>query len=883
MIKEAKTSPDIDNYLCYLTAKANDPQSIGLTKDALHSARSAASIMLKNDVKSSYKSMREPTRAFIQSSILQGLSDENAQIRNYSGIVIAELVRQAGIMGWPGFLPSLLGLIADNSSSQQTQEGASSALLKVCEDNRKALSRTYQSQCPLDILVPKLLQFTSHRSKKIRANALSSLDVFLPEKYDPVMRSLDSLLSRLFDMANDQDDEVRKQICRSVLHVAEVSPSRVAPHMGGLVDYMITQQQSLEDPELPLAAADFFLYVSEHKQLQKALEPFLPRLVPVLLESMIYQEEDVLRLEEEAEDAEQEDREQDIRPQFATTRAARNTTSSEANGVNGHATLEYAEEDLSEGELEEYEDGDEDDDPEAQWNLRKCSAATLDILAGAYNKVVFESTLPYLRNNLTHKDWPNREAAVLALGAIADGCMEVIEPNLPELIRFLITNLDDSQPVVRQITCWSLGRYSAWASHLDGEGKQHYFLPMMDGILRRMLDRNKRVQEAAASAFANLEEKANKQLDNPLYCEVITSQFARCFARYKDRNMFILYDCVQTLAEHVGPSLQNPQLVATLMPPILDRWDRVSDQSREMFPLLECLSYVATALGTAFAPYAVPIFRRCISIIFSTLQESLAAAQNPDAYDEPDTDFLVTSLDLLSAIVQALGLPGDRNSHDSVKLVRETQPNMFDMMVFCLSNPNPDVRQSAYALLGDCAIYVYPALESHLEQIMPLLVNQLSLEEPVSGGEGSPFAVTNNACWSCGEISMRARSNMTPYVETLLQGMYQILMSTTVPPSLRENAAIAMGRLAISSADMLGPHVGTFAPLVLRNMKAIQATQEKVQALQGVAEVARRNPQGLEHCYLELIGQIAEISAGQYQMGNEEHSAFKNVSDCHLN
>lgn len=878
MIKQAKTSPDVDNYLCYLTTSATDSQRVGLTNEDLHSARSAAGIMLKNDIKTNYKSMQDSTRSYIQSKVLCGLNDANAQIRNYAGIVIAELVRQAGIMGWPGFLPNLLSLITNENSqsSLHTQEGASSALLKVCEDNRKSLSRSYQSQCPLDILVPRLLELTSHPSTKVKANALSSLDIFIPEKNEQVMRNLDTLLSRLFDLANDQHDDVRKQICRSVLHIAEVSPGRIAPHMNGLVDYMITQQQSLDDLELPLAAADFFLYISEDKLLQQALEPSLPKLVPVLLECMIYQEEDVLRLEDEAEDAEQEDREQDIKPQFAPAKAGRNAESTEANGVNGNSTtLEYAEDDLSEGELEEYEEGDEDD-PEAQWNLRKCSAATLDVLANTFGQIVFDNTLPYLRTNLTHSDWPNREAAVLALGAIAEGCGDVVEPHLLELIPFLISLLNDTQPVVRQITCWSLGRYSAWASHLPESGKQQFFLPMMDGILKRMLDKNKRVQEAAASAFANLEEKANKQLENPLYCEVIARQFAQCFSKYKDRNMFILYDCVQTLAEHVGPSLQNPKLVETLMPPILARWDKVSDHSREMFPLLECLSYVATALGTTFAPYAVPIFRRCLKIIFSNLDESLAAAQNP-SLDEPDPDFLVTSLDLLSAIIQALGPSNNSDEHNSVKLVRDTQPNMFEMMVFCLENPNADVRQSAYALLGDCAIYIYPALSPWLNKIMPLLVSQLDLAQPASGGEGSPYAVTNNACWSCGEISMRARTAMSPYVETLLQRMYTILVSESVPVSLRENAAIAMGRLANSCAEMLAPHVATFAPLLLRNMKGIQATEEKVQAMQGVAEVARRNPRGLEHCFLELIGQIADISAAQYQMDKEEHDAFRKV------
>ena len=882
MIKQAKASPDVDNYLCYLTITATHSEGVGLSEDALRSARGAASIMLKNDIKNGYKTMQDTTRSYIKSNILNGLSDENNQIRNYSGMVIAELVKQAGVTGWPGFLPNLLSLVSgDGDSSVRTQEGASSALLKVCEDNRKALSKSYQNQCPLDHLVPKLLEFTSHSSTKVKFHSLSSLDVFILEKSSQIMANLDHLLTRLFDLANNQNDEVRKQICRSVQHISEVAPDKIYPHMQGLVDYMITQQQSLDDPELPLAAADFFLYISEDRRLQQALEPSLSKLVPVLLECMVYQEEDVLRLEDEAEDAEKEDREQDIKPQFASAKVGRNVDASDSNGVNGNpATLEYAEDDLSEGELEEYEDGDEDD-PEAQWNLRKCSAATLDVLAGVYHKVVFDNTLPYLRANLTHRDWPNREAAVLALGAIADGCMDVVEPHLSELIPFLISLLEDTQPVVRQITCWSLGRYSAWASHLPEHQKEQYFLPMMDGILQRMLDPNKRVQEAAASAFANLEEKANKQLENPLYCEVIGRQFAKCFGRYKDRNIFILYDCVQTLAEHVGPSLQNPQLVATLMPPILARWDKVSDHSREMFPLLECLSYVATALGTTFAPYAIPIFQRCIKIIFDNLNDSLAAAQN-QILDEPDPDFLVTSLDLLSAIIQALGLPSTTNEHNSVKLVQNTQPNIFEMMIFCLENPNADVRQSAYALLGDCAIYVYPALSPWLPKIMPVLVNQLDLNQSGSGSDGAPFAVTNNACWSCGEISMRAGTAMNNYVETLLQRMYTILISDQIPTSLRENAAIAMGRLANSCADMLAPHIATFAPPLLRNMKGIQATEEKVQAMQGVAEVAKRNPRGLEHCFLELIGQIAEISAGQYQMGSVEHDAFKNVSCCSL-
>ena len=865
MIRQAKTAPDIDNYLSFLVSD-DATRAVDMRADSLHSARAAASTMLKNDIKSHYKQIPQESQAFVKANIVQGLQDSNAQIRNFAGNVISELVRQAGVMGCPGLLPRLTSMVGNQSRStpEYAQQGAMSALLKICEDNKRILSKTYGSECPLDFLVPQLLGFMTHPSPKIRSQAISSINAFLPDKSPAVMRNLDAFLSTLFELANDDNESVRKHICRAIVVIADVSPAKVSPHMAGLVEYMSKQQRNVDDEELALEAAEFWLFVSEDKNLRNGIRPYLPKVVPLLLDSMVYSEDDVLRLEGEVEDAEVEDRDRDIKPQFASSKASRSVNDSEINGkasstVNGaSATYAYEDDDLSEGEIEEYLDGDERDDPESQWNLRKCSAAAVDVLASAFHESVFEATLPYLKNNLQHSEWPNREAAVLAIGAIADGCMDVVEPHLPDLVPFLISLLQDPQPVVRQITCWSLGRYSAWASHLSEEGKSTYFLPMMDGILKRMLDNNKKVQEAAASAFANLEEKANKQLENPAYCEVIARQFAECFSKYKDRNMFILYDCIQTLAEHVGPSLQNSSVINSLMPAIIQRWEKVSDQSQEMFPLLECLSYVATALGQAFAPYAVPIFRRSIRIIYQNLQDSLAAASNPEM-DEPPADFIVTSLDLLSAIIQALG------HEKGMQLVVDARPSLFDLLTFCLENPNNEVRQSAYALLGDCAIYVFPALQPALGKILPLLAKQLVISDISPGSEESGYAVTNNACWSCGEIAVKARGEMAQYGESLLQRFYGILCHNGVPRSLHENAAIAIGRLGVGCGGVIAPHAATFAPLFLQQMKSIDSTDEKIQALEGISEIAILNPQGLEHCLVDFVGEIAEIEPSRIQ------------------
>lgn len=68
---------------------------------------------------------------------------------------------------------------------------------------------------------------------------------------------------------------------------------------------------------------------------------------------------------------------------------------------------------------------------------------------------------------------------------------------------------------------------------------------------------------------------------------------------------------------------------------------------------------------------------------------------------------------------------------------------------------NNDVRQSSYALLGDCAIYVFPQLRPFLPNVMELLIQQLDIEHLSEVDEDNSFSVINNACWSCGEIALQ--------------------------------------------------------------------------------------------------------------------------------
>ncbi|KAK6054147.1 HEAT repeat protein [Cooperia oncophora] len=183
--------------------------------------------------------------------------------------------------------------------------------------------------------------------------------------------------------------------------------------------------------------------------------------------------------------------------------------------------------------------------------------------------------LPILRDALSHPEWEVKESGILALGAVAEGCMNGITPHLHELIPFLLNMLDDKKPLVRSITCWTLSRYCSW---VVDEARQQYFEPTLKGLLVRVLDGNKRVQEAACSAFATVEEEGGDFIAP--YLSDILQTLVQAFGIYQAKNLLILYDAVGTLANSVGNALSEPMYVQVLMPPLMEKWQRLGNDDK---------------------------------------------------------------------------------------------------------------------------------------------------------------------------------------------------------------------------------------------------------------------------------------------------------------
>lgn len=377
------------------------------------------------------------------------------------------------------------------------------------------------------------------------------------------------------------------------------------------------------DESVALEACEFWLSLAEQTVCKEVLGQHLKRLTPVLMRRMRYSEIDILLLKGDLEEDEMiPDKEEDIKPRFhkSRTHTQRHSQRSMEDGTDGECP-----------EIEDEESDDDDDDSGAtsDWNLRKCSAAALDVLANVFHDDLLPEVLPILKETLFHTDWIVKESAILALGAIAEGSMTGMLAHLPQLVPYLIQCLCEKKALVRSITCWTLSRYSHW---IVQQSHDAYLKPLMTELLKRILDGNKRVQEAACSAFATLEEEACTELVP--YLSFILETLVFAFSKYQHKNLLILYDAIGTLADSVGHHLNQPQHISVLMPPLIQKWNLLKDDDKDLFPLLECLSSVATALQNGFLPYCEPVFRRCLSLVEQTLQQTMVCVKSDLMYQK---------------------------------------------------------------------------------------------------------------------------------------------------------------------------------------------------------------------------------------------------------
>ena len=73
------------------------------------------------------------------------------------------------------------------------------------------------------------------------------------------------------------------------------------------------------------------------------------------------------------------------------------------------------------------------------------------------------------------------------------------------------------------------------------------------------------------------------------YLEPVVQHLALALAKYKHKNLLMLYNAIGTLADAVGVELRKSDYAESLMPLLLDHWSIHDDEPKILVSLLEVL------------------------------------------------------------------------------------------------------------------------------------------------------------------------------------------------------------------------------------------------------------------------------------------------------
>ncbi|KAG9617179.1 ARM repeat-containing protein, partial [Aureobasidium melanogenum] len=176
-----------------------------------------------------------------------------------------------------------------------------------------------------------------------------------------------------------------------------------------------------------------------------------------------------------------------------------------------------------------------DDDDAEDW----CTTEDLDLDEADMNHVAGEQTMDRLANKLGGQAilpptfqwlprmiesgaWRDRHAALMAISAISEGCQELMESELQQVLDLVLPRLSDPHPRVRWAACNALGQMS---TDFKGTMQTNFHQIVLPALVESLKSDQPRVASHAAAALVNFCEEAEREILTPYLDGLFTNLF----------------------------------------------------------------------------------------------------------------------------------------------------------------------------------------------------------------------------------------------------------------------------------------------------------------------------------------------------------------------
>lgn len=265
--------------------------------------------------------------------------------------------------------------------------------------------------------------------------------------------------------------------------------------------------------------------------------------------------------------------------------------------------------------------------------------SALDRLAcGLGGKMILPLIVHNIPAMLSHPDWKQRHAALMAISAAGEGCHKQMEEILPNIMDGVLQYLQDPHPRVRYAACNAIGQMSTDFAPVFEKKFHDRVVP---GLMMVLDDNeNPRVQAHAGAALVNFSEDCPKTILTQYLDGIMGKLEAILTAKFKELvekgTKLVLEQVVTTIASVADTSEKEfVTYYDRLMPCLKYIIQNANTEELKMLrgKTIECVSLIGLAVGSdKFMSDASEI----MDLLLKTHTEDL-----PD--DDPQTSYLISA------------------------------------------------------------------------------------------------------------------------------------------------------------------------------------------------------------------------------------------------
>jgi HEAT repeat protein len=269
----------------------------------------------------------------------------------------------------------------------------------------------------------------------------------------------------------------------------------------------------------------------------------------------------------------------------------------------------------------------DDDDSEENYVVGEHAMDRLARYLGG--KAVLPVSFQFIPQMLASEQWQQRHAALMAISAIGEGCVKIMEPELGNIIQMIVPYFNNPSARVRYATCNAIGQMSTdFAPALQ----KNFHEIVLSSLIPVMEDPEPRVQAHAAAALVNFCEEVDKSVLDP-YLDPL---FERLLVLLNTSKTYVQEQAITTIAT-VADSAEDKFIKyhGAIMPLLLNILRQATAKQYRLLrgKAMECASLIALAVGKeVFAPFTQDF----ISLL-------IEGQQSVTESDDPQTSYLLAS------------------------------------------------------------------------------------------------------------------------------------------------------------------------------------------------------------------------------------------------